>query len=197
MSRQARSDELKLRIRWAAAKLFAEQGVRGTSVQQIADAVDMSKQALLYHYSSKETLRRAVEKEFILQWKHMLPTLVALVTGTSAEEDPDEALDRLLIEISEPHHTAARFLMRELIEEDGRRQYEAVMPFMEQAAETLRAAQAAGTVAADLDPDTWPVQAGTLILATLALLPDDPQRRRARFSDLVRTLRVTLNPGPV
>ncbi len=192
MSRQLRSKELKARIREAAARLFAEQGVRGTSVQQIADAVDMSKQALLYHYSSKQSLRKAVEADFILQWRDMLPTLVALVTHPGATDALQ--LDQLLEGISSQHHIAARFLMRELIEEDGRRQYEAVMPFMAEASGTLRAGQAAGTVAPDLDPDIWPVQAGTLILATLALLPEDEARRRDRFADLVRTLRVTLQP---
>jgi len=193
MSREQRTNETKTRIREAAARLFAEQGVRGTSVQQVADAAGMSKQAMLYHYPSKATLRKAVEKDFIEQWRTMLPTLVAIVTGASGT-DSNTALDALLMGISDRHHIAARFLMRELIEDDGRRQYDAVSPFMEHAANTLRAQQAAGTVAKDLDPDTWPVQAGTLILATLALLPDEPERRRARFADLVRTLRVTLHP---
>jgi TetR/AcrR family transcriptional regulator len=194
MSREKRTREIKVRIREAAAQLFAEQGVRGTSVQQIADAVDMSKQALLYHYSSKDTLRKAVEKDFIGHWRVMLPSLVALVTGSSAHDDPELALDVMLQGISHRHHMAARFLMRELIEEDGRRQYDAVSPFMQQATATLRAGQADGSIAADLDADIWPVQAGTLILATMALLPEEPERRRARFRDLVRTLRVTLRP---
>ena len=47
-------------IRVAATKLFATRGYEAVSLQAIADVVGVAKQTLLYHYPSKEVLRRAV-----------------------------------------------------------------------------------------------------------------------------------------
>ncbi|PRY34911.1 TetR/AcrR family transcriptional regulator [Umezawaea tangerina] len=43
-----------------AAALFARQGVAKTSVQEVADAVGLSKTGLLHHFPSKDALREAV-----------------------------------------------------------------------------------------------------------------------------------------
>ncbi|MET1071369.1 MAG: helix-turn-helix domain-containing protein [Umezawaea sp.] len=43
-----------------AAALFARQGVAKTSVQEVADAVGLSKTGLLHHFPSKDALRDAV-----------------------------------------------------------------------------------------------------------------------------------------
>ena len=53
-------DELRAEMVDAAAALIARQGIANTSVQQIADAVGYSKQALLHHFSSKAVLHEAV-----------------------------------------------------------------------------------------------------------------------------------------
>ena len=58
--RVTKGDLLRQRIVEASLKLFADQGFRATTVQQIADEVGISKQRLLYHFSSKEELHRAV-----------------------------------------------------------------------------------------------------------------------------------------
>ncbi|WNV86297.1 helix-turn-helix domain-containing protein [Umezawaea sp. Da 62-37] len=46
-----------------AAALFARQGVAKTSVQEVADAVGLSKTGLLHHFPSKDALREAVIAE--------------------------------------------------------------------------------------------------------------------------------------
>ncbi|MFD9735326.1 TetR/AcrR family transcriptional regulator [Umezawaea sp. NPDC059074] len=43
-----------------AAALFARRGIAKTSVQEVADAVGLSKTGLLHHFPSKEALREAV-----------------------------------------------------------------------------------------------------------------------------------------
>ena len=43
----------------AATRLFAAQGVDGTAIQEIADAVGVTKPAVLHHFPSKEPLRDA------------------------------------------------------------------------------------------------------------------------------------------
>lgn len=47
---------MKDKIRNTAAHLFAEHGYKATSMQQIADAVGVTKAALYYHYVSKDKL---------------------------------------------------------------------------------------------------------------------------------------------
>ena len=43
-----------------STRLFAQKGVEATSLQEVADAVGVKKQSLLYHYAKKEVLHRAV-----------------------------------------------------------------------------------------------------------------------------------------
>lgn len=48
-----------------SAKLFAEKGYDKTSMQDIADAVGMSKGGIFHHFSSKEDIFNAVmERQF-------------------------------------------------------------------------------------------------------------------------------------
>ncbi|HNC99806.1 MAG TPA: helix-turn-helix domain-containing protein, partial [Myxococcota bacterium] len=49
-TRRQDTEQLRERIRSAAIQLFAAQGYLGTSLQEVADAVGISKQLLLYHY---------------------------------------------------------------------------------------------------------------------------------------------------
>ncbi|MEV6983225.1 TetR/AcrR family transcriptional regulator [Sphaerisporangium sp. NPDC051017] len=47
----------------AAAELFSTRGYRGTSVDAIAEAAELSKAGLLHHFANKETLLFAVVRE--------------------------------------------------------------------------------------------------------------------------------------
>ena len=44
----------------AATRLFAAHGFNGTALQDIADAVGVTKPAILHHFPSKEHVRQAV-----------------------------------------------------------------------------------------------------------------------------------------
>ena len=63
------------RILEAATRLFATHGVAGTSLSQVAEASSMSKPSLLYHFGSKESLRRAVLEQLLDGWKELVPRL--------------------------------------------------------------------------------------------------------------------------
>jgi AcrR family transcriptional regulator len=53
------------RIQAAARELFALKGVQGTSLQEIADKLGITKPALYYHFGSREELLRSVVQPLI------------------------------------------------------------------------------------------------------------------------------------
>src|SRR3954467_1150672 len=68
-------------IRVVATKLFATRGYEAVSLQSIADVVGVAKQTLLYHYPSKEVLRRAVVDQVFEHWRSSLPAILQAVTS--------------------------------------------------------------------------------------------------------------------
>ena len=85
-------------IRAAATRLFAALGYEGTSLQAIAECVGVTKQTLLYHYASKEALRRAVLDQIFGHWRERLPDMLRAVTSG---HDRFEALTRELVHFFE------------------------------------------------------------------------------------------------
>ncbi|MFI5716811.1 TetR/AcrR family transcriptional regulator [Nocardia sp. NPDC051750] len=72
-----RSTETRERIQAAALELFAERGVRETSLRHIAERLGITKPALYYHFSSREDLLRSLVQP--------------LIDDASAAIDADEA----------------------------------------------------------------------------------------------------------
>lgn len=60
-----RPSDTKLRIQEVARELFAQKGVRGTSLQEIADRLGITKPSLYYHFSSREELVRSIVQPII------------------------------------------------------------------------------------------------------------------------------------
>ncbi len=85
-------------IRAAAAQLFARHGYEGTSLQDIAERVGVTKQTLLYHYPSKDALRRAVLERVFSHWRERLPQMLEAVTSGHGRFD---ALTRELVRFFE------------------------------------------------------------------------------------------------
>src|SRR5262249_58067249 len=76
-----------------APRLCAAQGVGATSIQEIADEVGVTKQAVLHHFPSKERLRDAVLEAMLAHWQERLPRI--LVAATASEERFDAVLGEL------------------------------------------------------------------------------------------------------
>src|SRR5690242_9865756 len=102
----ARSAEpdVRAQVVAAATRLFAAHGVDATSVQDIADLVGVTKQAVLHHFPSKEHLRQAVLDGILAHWNETLPRLLLAATASEGRfdavfgelfrffsEDPDRA----------------------------------------------------------------------------------------------------------
>ena len=170
-----------------ATRLFAERGFDGTALQDIADAVGVSKPAVLHYFPSKEHLRDAVLDGFLTHWKDALPRLLfAAPTGLGRFEaifgavrgffadDPDRA--RLILREMLDRPAAVRALLRD-----------AVRPWLAAIAGFIRAGQAGGTHHPDLDPEAYLLQMLQVVIAagvSNAVLPialdDDLAKARAR-----------------
>lgn len=67
--RAVRTHGLLLR---AAAELFANRGFRNTSLQDVADAIGMTKGAVYFYFPNKESLAHAVVEAHYARWPQML-----------------------------------------------------------------------------------------------------------------------------
>ncbi|QEU91242.1 ScbR family autoregulator-binding transcription factor [Streptomyces kanamyceticus] len=70
--RQDRSARTKAVILDVASELFATRGFRHTSVKDIAEAVEMTKGAVYFHYPTKEALAVAVVEGHYAYWPRLL-----------------------------------------------------------------------------------------------------------------------------
>lgn len=89
------------RILAAALELFAEQGFDGTSLQQIADRLGLTKAALYYHFRSKDDLLA----ELLIP---VLDELEAIV------EQPPDALLETYLDHMLAHRALISFVSRDL-----------------------------------------------------------------------------------
>ena len=74
-----------------AAALFARRGFAKTSVQDIADAVGLSKAGLLHHYPSKDALREAVLAQSAALTERALQQVAAMPPGPRRDRRAVEA----------------------------------------------------------------------------------------------------------
>lgn len=103
----ARPSDTKARIQAVARELFAEQGVRNTSLRQISERLGITKPALYYHFASRDELvgsivqpliddlaafaercapgdaQQVLDDYFDLMWRHR-ETIVMIVRDVSA-----------------------------------------------------------------------------------------------------------------
>ena len=73
--RQQRSEMKRATILDAALDLFARYGLHGTTVDQIAEAANVSKTNLFYYFPTKEEVYVAALQTLLAQWLHPLLSL--------------------------------------------------------------------------------------------------------------------------
>jgi AcrR family transcriptional regulator len=86
----------RVKIKEVAKKLFIEQGIHDTSMQQIADTLGMGRRTIYHYYDTKEEIAIEIQQEFlgILQ---MIEGLEAEVSRFSSGLEKVEALLNLLL----------------------------------------------------------------------------------------------------
>ncbi|MBL8945991.1 MAG: TetR/AcrR family transcriptional regulator, partial [Myxococcales bacterium] len=96
-----------------ATRLFARHGFVGASLRDIARAVGIRKPSLLYHFPSKDELRRSVLEQMLSHWNEAVPRI--LRAATSGPEQFDAiAAETLSFFSDDPDR--ARLLLRELLD---------------------------------------------------------------------------------
>lgn len=96
----------------AALDLFAQNGVTGTSIEQIAERADVSKSNLLYYFNSKEQVYFDVVN-------HLLSTWLTPLQQFSVEQDPIATLSnyiRVKLEQSRDNPAESKLFCMEVVQ---------------------------------------------------------------------------------
>lgn len=185
------------RVLHAATRLISRRGFGAISLNDVAQEVGISKQALLYHYPSREALHVAVVDSLIeISNKHLL-ALLGVFSG-KGEERLEQAMAKIR-EFFDTEPNAARLILRELLDEDSAqvpRLVKGVTPWLRLMADALRQGQHEGRVRPELDPDAAVAHVGTLLIGTFALLPvagwlqgaSDAEWRERRLGEVVNLI---------
>lgn len=203
-----RSDkkDVSSRILDAATRLFAERGFEATSLQSVADAVGIRKPSLLYHFPSKDELRKAVLDNLLAHWNQVLPRL--LMAATSGREQFD-AVIKETVAFFTADRNRARLLLREAL--DRPREMRAlivghVRPWADVVTNYIRRGREAGRVRSDVDPEAYIVHAINLVVSSIATYDSigalgrdgeaesesDEKNLRRHVDELVRVARASL-----
>lgn len=188
--------DVRAKILQEATRLFAAHGVDGTAIQDIAGAVGVTKQSLLYYYPNKHALHRSVLEHLLSRWSEIVPHLLR----AAAREDRFDAILDATIEFFAADPDRARLLLREALDrpfEMREMLAEQAAPWLGLIAESIEKAQAHGSMRQDVDPAAYIVQVIHLVVGTFTtgptlrpLLGGHPSQRRAPVeARLVRELK--------
>lgn len=162
------SSDVREQILAHATRLFAAKGFDATPIQEIAAAVGIRKPSLLYHFPTKEALRRAVLEGILSRWNDILPRV--LRAATSGEDQFNGVVAELVSFFAEDRDRA-RLMVREVLDRpDDVRQLLSnhVVPWIEVVSDHIRRGQDKGQIFADVDPEAYVIHVINLVLSSLA-----------------------------
>jgi len=155
MTRASEPSASRGQILAAAARLFAARGFDATSLQEIADELDMTKQAVLHHFRTKDQLRQAVLDDILGHWRDALPRLLF---AAAASEDRFDAVFGELHRFFASEPVRARLLVREALDrpaEVKKLLRGPVRPWVQAVASYVQQGQQSGKHFADADPEAY------------------------------------------
>lgn len=178
----------------AATRLLAARGYDGTSLQDVADAVGIRKQSLLYHVGSKEELRRRVLDALLSRWNDVLPRL--LMAATSGEGQFDAVVAETIRFFAEDADRA-RLLLREILDrpDDVQGMIDThIAPWIEVVCGYIRKGMERDEIPADADPQAYVLAVIHLILTAVATADcfGRVASRDRRIAELVRMTKTSL-----
>jgi TetR/AcrR family transcriptional regulator len=95
-----------------AEQVFAQYGYRGASIDRIAHHIGISKQNLIYYFSSKEKLYRSVLQNIVDLW------LERMSFGEDLDQAPEHVIDnyiRAKLRLSRDYPQASKVFAQEII----------------------------------------------------------------------------------
>jgi len=162
---------VKERIERAAMRLFALRGSGAVSVAHVAAEIGMSRQAVLYHYKTKQALRDAVITRALDAGQGWF--LQFLDTGGTPAFDLESLTSHFMARYEQDPFVAG-VILREIVEDPdeagGRFQAES-LPWRSNLNQLIEAAKDSGVVRADVDTDHWFDRTALMLVTTLALPP--------------------------
>ncbi|HOC68790.1 MAG TPA: TetR/AcrR family transcriptional regulator [Candidatus Hydrogenedentes bacterium] len=190
--------DVRGRILMEALHLFGSIGYESTSLQKIADAVGVTKQALLYHFPSKEALHRAVIESVFDYWRRELPVVL---TNTPPGHARFHSTMGALLDFFGSDPSCARAALREMLDRpdslsEGLRRHLSTLVRM--ITGYIRMGQASGRIQPELDPESYVVQVLTMVISSAAIgsvvnaivEASDPAKQKERDrAELVRIAR--------
>ena len=93
---------------------MAARGADATSLRVIADEVGIRKPSIMYHFESKNALRKAVLEELLTRWSEVIPRLIVATAQNGLARF--EALTRELIDFFSEDPDRARLIFREMMD---------------------------------------------------------------------------------
>jgi len=192
--------DIKEQITRVAIHLFGERGMDATSLQTIADEVGITKQAVLYHFPSKEALHDHIVNVLLDHWERELP---GLLSAKMSGEDRFSSILRAAIAFFVEDVDRARVTIREILDrpDELRRQMrDRLSPWTLLIGEYIRMGQSSGVIRKDVQPESYVTQImmmaiGTVVMGDVvsALVASGKQDSLDdRVSELVRIARLTL-----
>jgi AcrR family transcriptional regulator len=162
--RETKGERTAKRLLEIAVQRFGDRGFRATSVSEVAREAGLTQAAVYAYFESKTAL-------FDAAVDHDAEAVIARAQSEVAGAGPLELIPALLVSASaalEDHPLVRRVLRGEEPEALGRLlNLPALSDFTSSLAKTLTEAKDAGTVRADLDPQTFAEGAETITLALL------------------------------
>lgn len=166
-----RHGDVRERLIREAIRLFGEKGYNGTPLQDLADAVGVSKPSLLHHFPSKEALRTAVIDELLEDWSRQLPSMLSEVTGGYGRFSAAiTAVENFFLK----DVNRARFAIRELLDRPDVVQplvVERLRPWAQLLTNYIRMGQTTGHIKPEVDPESYIIQVMMMAIGTIALGP--------------------------
>jgi TetR/AcrR family transcriptional regulator len=150
-----------------ATRLFAAHGFDGTALQDIANAVGVTKPAILHHFPSKEHIRQAVLEGIFEHWNKILPRLLLAATaGTDRFDAVFGELHRFFA--ADPNR--ARLLVRESLDRPGelRKLLRGVRPWLSAVAQYVRSGRESGRHHGDIDDEAYVLHILQFVIAAAA-----------------------------
>lgn len=174
VSKATAAPDPRQRILTEATRLFAAAGFEGTSLKEVADAVGLSKPAVLHHFGSKEELRTAVIESILAHWNREMPRLLLAASGSG---DRFDAVLGELTRFFRDDPNRARMLLREALDrpaEFGALLRGPVRPWLKAVSGYIEAGKNNGKHYGEVDPEAYVVMVMEMVIfaaATANLAP--------------------------